>query len=233
MKQLFLLLFAFTSLTFAGGIHRRQCHPDTLSADYKTSYGGIGASYSDLNKLNNSLKQNNFARMDQGVFLITGGEQFHYNRIIVGGDMTGYLWNIAESGSRRNFQAALDITALGGFDLIANEQMALFPFVGLGIGTIVHHMAYEGIHFDEIAQSSKRFDETIWQPVFLVKTGVGFDFELPHNKQSTTIGIRAGYTFDISDEDRWYRELSTISGAPGQKLSGPFVKVVLGVKSKE
>lgn len=232
MKRLILILLG-ASLTFAGGKKIPQCTTDSIGADYKTSYGGLGVGYSDMEKINARMQQKGFDRMDQGVVLITGGEQYHFGQFIFAGESTLYLWRITDNDTRRNIQGGVDVTAIAGYDLIANEKSALFPFVGFGIGSVIHHMSYEGLPFDEIAASTEKSDETIWQPTLLIKTGVGFDVAVPGKKEGTTVGLRAGYTFDVSDEDRWYRDLSTVSGAPSFRISGPFVKLVFGIKSKE
>lgn len=230
MKQLFIVLIGI-SVAFAGNFEKRECSKDSLRADYKISYGGLGAGYSDLDKINVQMQKNGFDRMDQGVVLITGGEQYHYKQLILAGESTVYLWRITDNDTRRHFQGAIDATALAGFDLIGNERYTLFPFLGVGVGSIVHHMSYEDLPFDAVSTGTDKSDETIWQPAVLLKTGVGFDLEIPGKKEQGTVGVRAGYTFDIGDGDRWYRDLSTIAGAPSYKLSGPFFKLVFGIKS--
>lgn len=232
MKYVLSLLLAFTI------IQARNCDfqiSDSLcsKADFKTTYGGFGVGYSDLGKLNRNMQSNGFDRMDQGIFLITGGEKYHYKRFIVGGEFTGYLWNIAESDTRRNLQGGFDVSLISGFDIISKEEISLFPYMGLGLGALTHHMAYKDLPFTSVSKGNSASDETLWQPTAIVKFGLGFERDLPSNKTNTIIGLRAGYTVDISDGDRWYRDFSTVADGPSLKQSGPFVMLTVGVKSKE
>lgn len=232
MKKSLLTLLITATMVLAGGKRVSHCTTDSMKADFKLTYGGFGVAYSDLDELNSTMQQRGFARMDQGVFLITGGEQYHHNRVIVGSDVTGYLWRFAENDHRRSVQGALDVTLFTGFDLMPAQEQSLFPFVGLGLGSVVHHMAFTDLSLDDVNSNTQGSDETLWQPAILFKAGIGFDVQVPNDKDQLSVGLRVGYTFDMGKEDNWYRDFSTISNGPDLKMSGPFVKLVIGNISK-
>lgn len=233
MKPQLLLLLFVPIMLFAKECNHTKDVLDSTNADFIVTYGGIGVSYTDLEDLNTTLGSYGINRIDQGAFRITGGEELHFKRFITGGTFSGYMWKIAENDHRRSVQLGFDVGALIGYDIIPKEKVSLFPFAGFTIGTLFHQLAYIDEAFSDVAQGSAPSDQMLWQFTVNTKVGVGFDFHFVKDDKNPTVGIRAGYQFDISDGDRWYRDISTVAGGPSVEMSGPFVDLVFGIVHKK
>lgn len=230
MKKIVLLLAALAVTAFSGG-KEKTCPHNSDSLPYnitKVSYISVGGSYFDLDALNSNLQKSGYPSLDNAVAQVAIGSDYRYNRLISDYTFTGHWWRRGENTDKRTRLFGLDFTSTIGFDLLEQPKVALYPYAGLGIGGLFLQLGHRDIPFDDVTNGSSPADQLLAQMTLDIHTGLGFDIRAKESGDSPLFGIKAGYRFDVSDAARWYRDYSTVSGAPSLKASGPFVKLVFG-----
>ncbi len=230
MKALLLLLLCTFFAAASEDEVQDEMVTDSTEPTFTVGYVSFGAAYYDLEELNRSLQKTGNPLFGNEVFQFTLGEDVHYEQLIGGGSFSANIWEIAENNEKRTFMTSMDMNALVGYDLLFEEHMSLFPYVGVGVGVSLLHMAHQDASFESMGQGTSLQDELLWQMSLDIKTGFGYDFHLKREGTSTVFGVRAGYRFDVSSGTGWYRELSTVAGGPSLKMSGPYATLLFGIK---
>lgn len=229
MYKVLVIAVFFISLSVAG--EKKTCSGcDTLSQMNvtKVSYFSVGGSYYDLDNLNSSLNGGGYTRLENAVVQVAIGKDYRFNRVISDYSFTGHWWRRAENSEKRTRMFGLDFQSTFGFDFLETPKMALYPYAGFGVGGLFLQLGQNEIPFDDIVTGVVAEDQLLSQMTFDIHTGLGFDVRIKESDPSPLFGIKAGYRFDVSDGNRWYRSYSTTSQAPSLKASGPFVKVIFG-----
>lgn len=132
-----------------------------------------------------------------------------------------------------------------GYNVATNENMRLFPFVGLNLS-----QAMLRIRDDKRTQSTSDFSQellnstsskTLWNPRFGLEFGGGFDYLIPvKDKQVDNytihrhipIGVRIGYYLQASNSNWKIDDNYNLNNGPTNKQSGVFVNVNIGLGYK-
>jgi hypothetical protein len=129
-----------------------------------------------------------------------------------------------------------------GYNVLSDENMRLFPFVGANFSGAVLEIEDKAkiestsSFSDEILNSS--YSKSLFQPNFGIDLGMGFDYMIPVKakdmgcmivQRRIPIGVRAGYYINAAQGDWRIDENYKLSGGPDGKQSAVFVSFNIGL----
>ncbi len=192
------------------------------------SFGGAGI---DVDAMNSRLTQNGFRRFKDYSFLLGGGFYKKFGRSILEFEIRGIRWNTRNRGNNQSSLKGVNGLVNYGFNVLPKGNIALFPYIGSGLGKVWLGLTPASTPFDSILVKPVT-DTKLDQKTFILNAGIGFDVTIARkgnpDKNPLTIGIRAGYTFDPTDNNDWYGNDTVIKGGPKLSLNGPYARVILG-----
>ncbi len=220
----------------ATGIDAQIPATDSLIADeesertgYSTYRFNIGANYYDLSELQTALAQNGYPTLDNAAIQFGFGRTTQHEVIVKEMGLTIHSWRNAKNAIRKSDLTGVDFSLTYGPDIIKANNASLFPFVGADIGVLLLKMSYKGIPFGALAQGESPEDEILHRFTLNGQAGIGFDIRALRDGFMPSIGFRVGYSFDLTQQSSWYRNLSGVSNGPAASTSGPFARVVFGI----
>lgn len=196
---------------------------------------------SNLNQLNNILSANGLQRLGENDIWIYASMNHSFGKVIWE-DGVGFtpVTHSDENGIKAKYNQ-YQIYGRIGYNILNNQDMRLFPFVGANFSAAVFAIEDKAkiestSNFsDEILNSS--YSKTFYQPNFGIDLGVGFDYLIPVKpkdmgcmmvQRQIPIGVRAGYYINAAQGDWRIDENYKLSG-PSGKQSAVFVSVNIGL----
>jgi hypothetical protein len=189
-------------------------------------YGGFGwfetgIQQTNLENLNNELKANYSAELNETFISLGGGGYSVIKNLMLGGEGKGFRTN---SSSGNNTA----ITMTGGYGLFDlgymvyyRQKLSIFPKLGLGAGGITLETAKKNTDFSgalSLGQTSTETYET-----YLIDVGLGVMYQVSH----WMVGIHAGYLYALTD-DKWSAADIELSNGPAINLTGVYMKLTIG-----
>lgn len=192
------------------------------------SFGGAGISVDDINDL---IIPKGYRRFKDYSFLIGGGFYKKFGRNILEIEMRGIRWKTRKRGTNQSSLKGIHGLIHYGFNVLPSQRIALFPYVGGGIGKVWLGLTRTSTPFDTLLVEPVT-DISLDQRAFILDAGIGFDITIQRKRCSSgnplILGLRAGYTFDPTDKNDWYDDNTMITGGPKLALSGPYARISIG-----
>ncbi|MCC6289870.1 MAG: hypothetical protein IT249_18480 [Chitinophagaceae bacterium] len=192
----------------------------------------LGGSFQKFNGLNGRLTNlPQYKQLKDYTATIGLGWFKERNRVISDAGIT-----LGSSMSARRDEKSSTIRYIGfnaniGYDVLKNENISLFPLVGLG------YQGYQAVFYKD--NSDVNFNSVLESPVvqqaitpvkftngFLVyRAGAGVLFKSP--KHSSSIGLQAGYTGSFQKRAWRTNDGQALANAPQDRISQFYFNVVL------
>ena len=192
------------------------------------SFGGAGISVDDMNDL---IIPKGYRRFKDYSFLIGGGFYKKFGRNILEFEMRGIRWKTRKRGTNQSSLKGIHGLIHYGFNVLPSERIALFPYIGGGIGKVWLGLTRTSTAFDTLLVEPVT-DISLDQRIYILEAGVGFDVTIQRQQCSSgnplILGLRAGYTFDPTDKNDWYDDNTAITGGPKLAASGPYARISIG-----
>jgi len=200
----------------------------------------------DLSELNQFLSTNGYtSSLSEDFMPLCLGVDMVFKRFVV-----GMGFNVMNSKSVKkqnqsqiiyaNQEFFIDI----GYDLLKNEKLRLYPFVGF-----IHNSVSLDIrdlqdtiptNFQEVFDNPSN-NATLFQGVTNIDLGLGFNYMFFIGERKTTcgkakiylpIGIKTGYNIQYSD-GAWHLNNNPLNNSPAIDYSGPYVSINIGYGIKQ
>ena len=224
-----LLVLAFLALAVSPAAHAQ------FGSDGSVTYGGVGVAFFDNDELSERLSTAGYGRLESdGVGVGTARYQFR-GRLV--GGVEGHT-----TGSESSEVGGIETTLSGryalvnlGVDLVGSPTLRAYPLVGVGYGDLTLKLApLAEADFDRILSDPDR-GTSLTKRGFLFNAGVGGDVVVPFRvddegaSTGLALGVRAGYLAAVGGDDWEQFATSGVTDAPGASLSGPYVRLLIGV----
>jgi hypothetical protein len=204
-------------------------------AYHKTAYFLGGGTKLDNGSLNTALSGAGFHPVDDFTAILGGGFGWRRQRMIHGIEFFGYIWQKEELATTSTKLYGLGTRLNIGVNLLPKGPVLLYPQFGLGLGGFRLRLGNESVTFAD-AVAAPINEVSLWQRSFVLEPGLGVDFLIPkrkHPAKSLLLGIRGGYSFDVSDNDDWRADGVDVTSGPKLKASGPYVRITVGSSRKK
>jgi hypothetical protein len=185
----------------------------------------------DPDKLNHNLAGNGLSGFNNIAGTFTIGRQKSVKRLIWEKELTLSGWKHNLDSNTRTTLSAGSLLWNTGFNILKPElPLALFPYVGLGIGCNVIHFREETKSMAEVLTYSES-NAQLWQPALLLNAGLGIDYTItaPDSSKGIVIGVRGGYLFDPINDKTWRDNHTGVKDLPALERSGPYARVVFSL----
>lgn len=219
------------SLTLPG--FSRQCDSTGAITVLKKHDIAVGVGWVDMKPLNDKLLALGLSEFRNYGLSLDLNHQTAVGRMMMGGELKGLLFKDRLTNNTRTQFSAGEILLNSGFNVVNTEHVNLYPYLGLGAGLMNLIVGDKNTPFDT-ARTRPNTNLNIYQARFLIDLGVGFDLLGGRNPAHLgLLGLRAGYTFDPTESDRWMRDGLFVTGAPKPTLNGAYVLLTLGGASRK
>jgi hypothetical protein len=220
-----LMLMAFTLPGFAA-----QCDSTCKGSVtvLKKHDLGVGIGWVDLKPLNDKLSDLGLSKFQTYGLSLDLEHQTVINRMMMGGQLKGLFFKDRLTDNTKTSFMAGEILLHSGFNVINTEHVNLYPYLGLGAGLMNVVIGAKDTPLDT-ALSRPSTNLNMFQGRFLIDLGLGFDLlggRMPSHVG--LLGLRAGYTFDPTKNDRWMRDGLYVTGTPQPTLNGAYLLLTLG-----
>jgi len=203
---------------------------------------------SNLNQLNGILNANGIPSLPDNNYWLNLSMNHVYKKMVMEDGIGASFTSTSAANSTNGIHAKYNqfqIFGRAGYNVATNENMRLFPFVGLNLS-----QAMLRIRDDKRTQSTSDFSQellnstsskTLWNPRFGIEFGGGFDYLIPvKDKQvdnytihrNIPIGVRIGYYLQASNSNWKIDDNYNLNNGPNNKQSGVFVNVNIGLGYK-
>ncbi|NLP02380.1 MAG: hypothetical protein GX089_07795 [Fibrobacter sp.] len=222
------LLFVF-SLVFTTSAQIHRWRGDSLPTNLiLRHYLMGGVSWIDVDQLNSRLDGLDLTGFSSYNLSLGYGWDMIYDRVMTGGNIEALLWRKnSDDGTRAGFWAGR-ININTGFQVLSQENLFLYPILGLGLGIASLWVGPDQVPFGTAVNSPS--PDNLWQFSIVINLGAGFDVKLPAWRKfnNSIVGIRAGYFFDPVRSTDWRKGGSEVTGGPDVNLQGPYIQAILG-----
>lgn len=200
----------------------------------------LGVTTIDLAPVNARLGPQGYPALPETLFTVGGGGHGVRGRWIIGGEGMALVGRSKEAPVGG---VTFDTTLHGGygfFDLgylaFAQDGLHVYPLIGVGGGG--GRLTFDSTadrSFDDLA-ANPRVGATALTGGFLMQVALGVDklFVLGTRDEGgrrreggVVVGVRAGYVFGPG-QSNWGIGGTDVTGGPDLKLTGPYVRVVIG-----
>ena len=197
-------------------------------------YFGFGGVLFNTDKMENQLTSAGFETPKDWAYTVGGGF-YGRKRLVVEAEINGLLWKPREMGVNETRLYGISSSLNLGINVLPIDlPMALYPYIGSGFGRTRLLLNQTSADFGEaVATPPTSFVMT--QRNYALRTGIGYDFAIKRKKaerKHLSIGFRAGYMFDVTDNDDWESDEVEIQNSPKLKTTGFYGKVVIGKSFK-
>jgi hypothetical protein len=203
---------------------------------------------SKLGQLNGILNANGIPSLPDNNYWINLSMNHVYKKLVMEDGIGGSITSTSAANSTNGIHAKYNqfqIYGRAGYNVATNQNMRLFPFIGLNLSQAVLR-----IRDDKRTQSTSDFSQeilnstsskTLWNPRFGLEFGGGFDYLIPvKDKQidnytihrNIPIGVRIGYYLQASNSNWKIDGDYNLNNGPNNKQSGVFVNVNIGLGYK-
>lgn len=202
-----------------------------------SGYLMIGWNTPEFDRLTASLRAQGYPTFARDVPAFGGGGHFYIKRFLFGGE--GHAFRSAKGNvtlASVEFETTLD-AGYGlftlGYLLSTRDRLQLYPMLGFGGGMVkLKIVAKNPPSFEDVLDAPGRNAE-LASGGLLLNLGFGADTWLGIHRErrdysGVVLGVRAGYLFTPLAGD-WHLDEKKIRGGPEFDLSGPYVRVLLGV----
>jgi hypothetical protein len=189
---------------------------------------GVGIGWVDLKPLNDKLSDLDLSKFQTYGLSLDLEHQTVINRMMMGGELKGLFFKDRLTDNTRTSFMAGEILLHSGFNVINTEHVNLYPYLGLGAGLMNVVIGAKDTPFDT-ALVRPNTNLNMFQGRFLIDLGLGFDLlggRMPNHVG--LLGLRAGYTFDPTKNDRWMRDGLYVTSTPQPTLNGAYLLLTLG-----
>jgi len=217
---------AFVSQVSAGGVEEHQ----ELPGIHHRSYLTVGGTRLSTDDANTALTNAGFHTVSDYAVQLGGGFGWHARRLLGGAELFGYIWQKKELATTYTRLYGLGSRLTIGVNVLPEGPFLLYPQFSFGLGGLGLKLGKDEVAFDT-ALAAPINNVDLWQRTFVLAPGIGFDYRMKkraHPGKFRVVGIRAGYAFDVSDNDDWRSDWVHITGGPKLRASGPFLRLVVG-----
>jgi hypothetical protein len=226
-ESLLFLLLLFISHAF----------PQAVVTDNYSHKGftiGAGKTFLNLDNLNNKLKANSFAEIDESPVVINGG--IFFDNIIRDTSCLSLELNYFRN---KGHNALSDVSSLSGLEIFFVGQQnfwkfhnaTLYPALGFGLSAYnlrLYNDSLKNPSFQKIISNKRESD--IFDYQVLVSFSAGFDkgFTFFGEKNKYVIGLRAGYKLALFSNFSFYHKIK-LSDIPAIHHDGFYITAVLSM----
>lgn len=228
MKRIIFLIF----IIFSNSLYSQFYFLDSLQG---YTYGLAGYHQINISNLNSKLSQYNYSEFPNDFYSLGLGHHKIYKHFVL--ETEGHYLR-GRKVSNENYNQYLmanwiylDINI--GYILIKKNNINIFPYTGVGIANI---------DFSIYEKPSNNFDSLLNNPgkglhisktELLINFGIGFDYfiNLSNNANKNyglIFGLRSGYLYSPYSLNWEFIGLK-IEDGPYSSLSGPFIKLLIGI----
>jgi hypothetical protein len=188
----------------------------------------VGVGWVDMKSLNDKLSSLGLSEFQTYGLSLDLEHQTVINRMMMGGELKGLFFKDRLTDNTLTGFWAGEILLESGFNVVSTEHVNLYPYLGLGAGLMNVVIGARDTPFDT-ALVRPNTNLNMFQGRFLIDLGLGFDLlggRMPSHVG--LLGLRAGYTFDPTKNDRWMRDGLYVTSTPQPTLNGAYVMLTLG-----
>lgn len=203
---------------------------DTMKITRHYGFIGTGTTWFTNSNLNNYLESKGLSSFKDYSVSVSLGRHWESGSMVMEHALTGNFWEDNKNAGFRSTLWSADMFMNSGYNIFAaNVPMSLFPYFGFGIGLNTMRIRSDSKTLPQLMVSQEP-NSFLWQPSFLFDLGIGSDaiFSMTDKKRGLTIGLRAGYSYDIYTAQNWYSNGITISDVPKLRQNGGYVRIILG-----
>ena len=209
-----------------------------VTATELESYGfggfSIGSQWLDISDLNSALSSNGFATFNDPT-LSLGFESYYAakGKFLLGMEFQLFWQEATNSTYVQKLNGYWGFANLG-YSLFSKsvDGFHIYPIFGLGVSRNRLRLTERAVlDFDDIV-TDPQHESFLTKWDFLLQAALGADFTISFSEAETgggglMLGIRAGYQFSVTDSS-WNMSSLDISGDPGLKMSGFYLRFVIG-----
>lgn len=190
-------------------------------------YFSFGAHALDNDNLNSVLRESGIPETGMNNLSFGGGGAFIVNNYIFGGEGHGFFPKHGSNNEYTTLASGGGGSFLVGYLLVNKPRAFAYPAIGLGAcGYQLEITENASSNFEQVMADPKRSSRLTTGAFLLDLSLNGMLFT--HEGGGFAIGISAGYTFTL-DNNEWYINRSPNTGfAPAMDLSGAYVKLRFG-----
>lgn len=190
---------------------------------------GGGFNTLDLEKFNTRMEELGLPDFSEAAPGIIINKAYWYRRFVMESELNALLWRTRVQAGKASslFSGWWGID--WGFSLFPQESILLvYPWAGIGLGGIRLHFHDRSAAFEDVL-ANEPYNVSLWQAKFFITVGLNAEvvLNLPR-KGYRTIGLRAGYMFDVTESNEWDEFGVDVGSGPSPSLDGVYVRLVLG-----
>ena len=203
---------------------------------------------SKLGQLNGILNANGLASLPDNNYWLNLSMNHVKNRFIMEDGIGASFTSTSAPNTANGIYAKYNqfqVYGRAGYNVTKNENMRLFPFVGLNLS-----QAMLRIRDDRRTQSTSDFStellnstssKTLWNPRFGLEFGAGFDYLIGVKDKKIDsytihryipVGVRLGYYLQTSNSNWKIDNNYNLNNGPTNKQSNIFVNINIGLGYK-
>jgi hypothetical protein len=192
-------------------------------------YGVAGYAQMDVDELNARLTSLDepYTPVSEDMIVFGGGLHGRMRRLILGGEVVMQASiEDAEAGEERKAElSAFNASGLLGFSIIQTDGFDFYPLVQAGFASVTLEVNERGDPSwdDVLADPGRR--STLNSGTFYGAGGVGMDYVF---SGGFFMGVRGTYAW-TPPTDSWTEESGNVLGGPEMDLSGPSVRLLIGI----
>jgi hypothetical protein len=200
---------------------------------YHASYFSLGGTIIDRDNLNDALEASGYHGVKNYALQAGGGFNWQKHRLVGGLDLLGYIWRKGELSSNLTRLYGIGGRITTGVNVLPAGPALLYPMLGFGTGRLWMNLGKKEAAFADVVAAPVN-EIKVWQRTVVLEPGIGFDYAFGHignGRKAVQAGIRAGYSFDLSDANDWRSDGVDITGGPDLRASGPYVRLIIGKRT--
>jgi hypothetical protein len=223
------------SAAFVWAVPETTCKADSAmmlkrKPTHEFHYISPGYSWIGFQDFNKALNAQGFSAFPEKVWSLTFGGYKDYRRLVMEHFLTLGIWgDNFDNGLRSSLMNAGFVANLG-FNVLPPELgVSVYPYIGLGVGTMSLRVKSSTKTFTQLLASAEP-NLNMWQITPLLNFGVGSNYILSKKDaaKGLAVGMRAGYLLDLYNNKKWRSDGMTVTGIPSIMQSGAYVRLIIG-----
>jgi len=193
-------------------------------------FAAIGPAWFTNFNLNQHLRSMNLSSFRDYAVSVGLGDHREKGKEITESSITVDLWPDNVNANVRSSMASIELVSNSGHNFMPEKSaFSLFPYCGLNAGFSMLHIRPDVQSLSENL-SSTQTNAMVWQGALLGTLGLGSDVKIscPEKKGGLVIGLRTGWCYDLYTMKNWQSNGTAISGLPGLRHNGGYVKLIIG-----